>query len=233
MALCFFPIVSRCIQLQHLALDGGPLENEQEDSLPPVSIESQTIISLTLRYTNRAECAKLFPLLQFPRLHVLEMDHCNLPAGSTYPSSFIAHSTSITSLSLKYTKFSLEDVLALLRLLPTVTHFLFYQYSCKGALDDFFSNLRHAHPSESRTLLPRLTHMEVEILFYNDEGDPATSAFVEVVKNQVAENRLKSVRFSVPAHTLNRGLISSLAYLPKVGIAINIQDKCVVCEVTQ
>ena len=212
--------VSRCIQLQHLALNGWSLGL---DSLP-VSIASQTLISLTLIRIDERE--KFFPLLQFPQLHTLELDDCHLPAGSTYPSPFIAHSLSITSLSLKDLKFSLKDLLALLRLLPTVTHFLFYQYSCKGILEDFFSNLRHAHPSESKTLFPCLTHMEMQVRFHDDEKDPVTSAFAKLVKSRVPGNQLKSVRLLVLDQCLNHDLISSLAYLPKVGIAISIQDKC-------
>ena len=224
---CAF-VISQCIQLQRLTLklDDRPLERGQEDF--SVFIASQTITSLVLRCMQEEECKKFFALLQFPQLHVLELDDCHLPASSTYPSPFIAHSLSITSLSLVALTFSLEDLLALLRLLPTVTHFSFFQYSWKekGTFEDFFSKLRPAYPSESRTLLPRLTHMEMEFLLFPGEADPATTAFVEVVKSRVAENRLKSVRFSLLNHCLNHDLISSLAYLPKVGIAISIQDGC-------
>ena len=209
--------VSRCIQLQHLALNGCLLGLH---SLP-VSIASQTLISLTLIHID--ECEKFYPLLQFPQLHSLELYCCSLPAGS---SPFIAHSLSITSLPLKYDIFSVENLLALLRLLPTVTHFSFHQTWWEERLKEFFSKLRHAHPSDPMTILPRLTHMEMKFSLHGYEDDPATSAFVQAVKSRVAENRLKSLTYSVLKHCLNHDLISSLAYLPKVGVAIRIWDKC-------
>ena len=220
-------VVSWCVQLEHIALTFrvGSCDSE---SLPSVSIVSQTVTSATLKWAKR--CEKLFFLLQFPRLHTLDLYGCGL-----YADSFIAHLPSITNLNLKELSFD-HHLLALLRLFPTVTH-LSFRNSWKfrvqiETLLDFFSNLHPTDPSQSRTLLPRLAYFDMQVWGANAQIDhsPATSIFVEMVKSRVMENRLeqrlKTVRFSVPNCCLNHEFISSLAYLLKVGIAISIQDSC-------
>ena len=202
------------------------------DRLPPVFIVSQTVTSATLKWVEEEGCQNLFPSLQFPKLHTLELDSCPLPVDSIYP--FIPDSLSITSLFLTDFGF-VHDLPVLLRLLPTITHFSFQNSRfCHirppGTLLDLFSNL---HSIDSRTtLLPCLAHFDMRVQGVDAEIDhgSATCAFVEMVKSRVTENhleqRLKSVRFSVPDCCLNDELISSLAYLPKVGITISIQDRC-------
>ena len=163
-------------------------------------------------------------MLQLPQLQILELDNCKSPVD--YP--FIARS-SITSLSLKQVFFSLEDLLALLRVLPTVTHFSFDQfYETSVPLIDFFSLCPDR--SESETLLPRLTHFDMRIRFSTEiDHDSVVSAFVEMVKSRVAESRLeqqlKSVRLSIPDRQLDHNLISPLVGLSKVGILMAIHDK--------
>ena len=164
--------------------------------------------------------------MQLPQLQILELDNCKSPVN--YP--FIARS-SITSLSLKQVFFSLEDLLALLRVLPSVTHFSFDQfYETSVPLIDFFSKLYPADRSKSETLLPRLTHFDMRIHFSTEiDHGSVISAFVEMVKSRVAESRLeqqlKSVRFSMPEYCLDHNLISPLVGLSKVGIVITIHDK--------
>ena len=217
-------IVSWCVQLEHIALTFGSC-----DSLPSVSIVSQTITSATLNWAEEG-CEKLFSLLQFPQLHTLESECCHLPADSTYP--FITYSPTITNLFLKDLR-SNHGLLVLLGLLPTVTHLSFRnswrQIQIKTLLD-FFSKLHPTDP-QSGTLLPRLTHFDMLLTVACVKTGPSlATAFVEMVKSRVTENwseqQLKSVRFSVPNCCLNHELISSLAYLLKVGIAISIQDRC-------
>ena len=111
-------IVSWCVQLEHITLFIWP----SKDRLPPVFIVSQTVTSATLKWVEEEGCQNLFPSLQFPKLHTLELDSCPLPADSIYP--FIPDSPSITSLCLTDFGF-VHNLPVLLRLLPTITHFSF------------------------------------------------------------------------------------------------------------
>ena len=219
-------IVSWCVQLEHIALTF-----KSYDSLPSVSIVSQTITSATLNWAEEG-CEELLSLLQLPQLHTLDLYDCHF-----YADSFIAHLPSITNLNLKYLSFD-HHLLALLRLFPTVTH-LSIQKSSFGWMQSkpllaFFSELHPTSGPQSRTLLPRLTHLDMLLVI---DGNVVicpglATAFVEMVKSRVMdsegrlEHRLQTVRFSMPDYCLNHELISSLAYLLEIGIAISIRDSC-------
>ena len=211
-------IVSWCVQLEHIVLTFGLC-----DSLPSVSIVSQTVTSATLQGAEEG-CEKL--LLQFPQLHTLDLYSCHFPADS-----LTAHLPSITNLNLKNLSFD-RDLLALLRLFPTVTHLWIrdYSFSCMHESEPLLAFFSELHPT-GPPLLPRLTHLDMRISGNGVICPGLETAFVEMVKSRVMEGRLeqglKTVRFSMPDfYLLNHELISSLAYLLELGITISIQDGC-------
>ena len=222
-------VLSWCTQLQNATLTDSDSDQIRVSSDNPIA--SSTVISLTLKDRDPVDMENFFRLAKFPQLHTLEMDGCDFPAN-TY--SFITHSPLITTLSLEYIRSGVGDVLHILRLLPTVANFRWSQnwlFMRSGTVDDLFSNLR-LHPYGSRTLLPRLRHLDVKFTYVDvvhfDITLPALTKILQARWMEVEHpnDRLKLVRLSFPQNCLKHDLIQPLNYLLKAGMAISIKDQC-------
>ena len=216
-------------QLQYVTLLDGVLASD--DLAGP--IVSSTIVSVTLRPRVCVYNEQFFRLAQLPRLHTLQLEYGRFPSSCTY--SFVAHSPLLTNITFKWLTFEhLDTVLGLLRLLPSVTN-LFWQQDWSdvkwGTVHNLFS---HLHPFNSKILLPRLQHFEMEISDPEKKVgglDATIGSFVQMVRARWVEvehphERLRSVRLSFPHRCFNHDLIRPLDYLRKVGLRISIQDEC-------
>lgn len=179
-------LLSRCSKLEKLLIQ-APLASGDDSSTTVVSMATE------VRFESAAaggDCEACLSVLTLPSLQTLHFGGQNT-RSSQFPlsalSQFLSRSQcSITTFSLRWSPLNTEELVAILRLFPTLTNLTVVDESSDSAINNEF--VKAFIPDTENPLLPKVEEMEWRISPANDRRESVPLDYVLFLSMLVARS---------------------------------------------